>query len=449
MRLFYTTLFLGVLFACQPHKTTEVTHYRYASSMVFRETPFADITPAKSIDSAVTMNINHFQLKYDGQNRLTELKYRLGHTPKAHYERFIRAPWITFEYLGQKEIRRFYNEYGHRTLVSGNVYETHIDWDGQGHRKSLVFLGLNGERVENDFGIAKYKWTQGSDGSVVEKRYDLNGKLVRNRPGFGYMITRFEYNSQDLLYQMTNMGHTGEQPSPDEAGVVYTQIGYDTHGRFSQWLNLDYNGRPIKGMSEIAQIKYIPSEYSGEGEAEFIDENGNPQFTRWGAHRVVYQFDKHGNEVLRQFKGLKNEAINVNNGIGQIKTQWNPSGTQTLHRAYYDKDDNPIGVGDHNLHQFETELNGNGKPITITSKDLNGRAVINPSTAYATEKRLYDDQGRLIERLFLDSEGQPIDHAVWQIAQIKYSYYAEHGLKAVNYFDAKGQSRKPQWNPAH
>lgn len=285
----------------------------FASNIVFRETPYSDIKGANEISKDESKSINHFELTYDNNDRLTEIKYVLNGRLKPYYDRFVRAPQIKIEYNGDQEIRTFYNEHGHRTLVSGDVYEVRIKLSKKGERESLEFYDVKGNAIENDFGIAKYTWIIKDNSTVIEHRFDEEGNLTRNRPGFGYIITEFKFRSDVFLDKMTNLGIEGVRPTPDEAGVVSTQIGYDENGQFIQWLNLDGEGKPIKGMSQIAEIRYTPSSFI-DSDAAFIDENGNPQTTVWGAHLVKYSFDACIPDVFRAFYN----PIIYGDGMGSI-----------------------------------------------------------------------------------------------------------------------------------
>jgi len=62
---------------------------------------------------------------------------------------------------------------------------------------------------------------------------------------------------------------------------------------------------------------------------------------------------------------------------------------------------------------------------------------------------VFDDQDRLIERKFLDTQNKLVDHKTWQIAIFKYSYSDQTTLNEVTSFNALGEKAKPKWNPAH
>ena len=418
-------------------------------SMVFRETPYADIRCGRRITPRNIGDAKHFQLDHDSKGRLIEIRFMQAGALRPYSDRFVRAPRTTITYQDNIETRHYYNEHGHRALAAGNVYETRITRDKEGRRTSLTFHGINAQLVENDFSIASYEWHVEDDGDVVERRYDIDGNVQRNRPGFGYLITRFSYDARGLLFRMTNLGEDGARPTADDAGIVSTVIHYDENRQFTGWLNLDKNHTPKRGMSDIAEIRYLPSLFAGEKDAWFFDADGTPQLTRWGAHRVAYEFDQFGNETHRRHYGTDGASKNANNGVGEIRSTWTPDGAHRISRAYFDIDEKPVGVGSSNIHETRSTIDDQGRLVKNAFFSLNGENVMNPSIGYASEEFIFDDEGRLTEQRFTNAANELTNHNVWGVSNIRYEYANDHSLMNVIHLNAAGETVTPQWNPAH
>ena len=421
---------------------------KYAMSIVFMETPYLDIKGANYISKDSITNVKHFEFDYDAQGRLIESRYVLNDELIAFNDRFVRAPKIKISYQGNLEIRTFYNEYGHRTLVSGDVYETRITLNEKGERIALTFYGLNGKPIENDFGIVTYHWETQLNGSVIESRYNLKGALVRNRPEFQYMITKFVFDQDNMLTAMTNLGLDGKQPTPDDSGVISTRIKYDEKGRFVEWANFDAHGNPIKGMTNLAKIIYKPSAYFSEEVAIFMDEHGKPQNSNWGVHKIIYTFDTYGNEIERTLMDTLNLPTNSRSGLGILKSTYTSDGKHLITSNYFDKDDKPIGFGENQVHQLRVEFDDQNRPVRSTFYDLNGN-IANGWSGYATEEVLFDEQGRLTVRQYLDSNEELVNNQAFDIARFVYEYMNDVELQSVKTYDAESNEIKPQWNPNH
>lgn len=420
---------------------------QFCSSYIFRETPHADIRCAQELDPAVVGDQRYFHFRYDEIGRLIEVSYVQSGALREHSDRFLRASRTVITYEQDEEIRRYFGAFGHRILVSGDVYESRFTLNADGSRRSLRFIGLDGEMVENDFGIARYQWTNDQQGNLIEWRYDLDGNIVRNRPGFGYLVTRFVYDDLGLLVEMTNLGVDGAGEMPDEAGIVSTRISYDEHGRFVQWLNLNADGEPQRGMSNIAEIRYVPSDFASEAVATFVDADGSPQSTNWGIHQVRYQFDRFGNVIAREHFGEDGMPANAENGIGYIEYIWSDDGARLLTERYYDADRQPVSARSTGIHAIIHDWDSNVRSTRFL--DLDGNQVEHPGLGYGVEIQRRNSQGQLSERQFEALSGQLADHAIWRVARSEWSYTADGELERVQHFSADGEERPVSWNPAH
>ena len=420
----------------------------YCASTVFRETPFADIRCARPLAPDTIGARKHFRMHYDSQGRLTELRFQQNGETRPHYGRFVRAPRIVISYSDDLEVRRFYDEYGARTQVSGNVYESRFEHDAHGQRRTLTFAGLDGQPVEDHFGIARYEWTVDEMGNVTEHRYDLDGEITRNRPGFGYLVTRFAYDAQGLLRRMTNLGEDGMAPTPDEAGIVHTEIRYDRLGHFIRWTNLDGDGEPRRGMSGIAEIRYQPGDYAPEADAAFIDADGNPQSTRWGAHRVAYTFDAYGNTITRRYFGEDGTPVAVGHGVSIERVEWTEDGARMTRERFFSETGAPVEGRAQGIHEIRYTQPDDRRHIT-SFHDLEGEIINHPRLSYARDVEIFDTQGRRIGRRFENQDGALVDHGVWGVARFEYVYSDQNDLLAVNRYSADGTARVAEWDPVH
>ena len=437
-----------VVGSCNPKEDKAQTITKYAMGIVFRETPYAAIQGAKIVDKEQVEKVKHFEFDYDEKGRLVEFRYVLKGKLIPFSDRFVRAPKVKISHEDSLEIRTFFNEYGHRTLVSGRVYETRIKRNKKGERTTLTFYGLDGKPIENDFGIVKYHWVKDSNGHIIESRYNLKDELVRNRPEFQYMVTRFSFDGKMMLKEMTNLGLDGKHPTPDESGTVSTRITYDADGRFTEWANFDIDGNLIRGMTNIAKIIYRPSPYFSEQEALFIGKNDLPQHTNWGVHKVVYEFDDYGNEINRVYRDTLNKPTNSNSGLGMVKSTYTTDGMYLQRVSYYNKKGEPIGFGDNKIHGTKVNFDDKGRPVKTSFYNLDG-IVANSWYGYATETTVFDDQGRIKSKMYLDAKGKLANNQEIGIARLEYIYTNGIELEAVQTYDAEGKEKQAQWNPGH
>lgn len=420
----------------------------YAMGMVFRETPFADMRGAGIVNRKDVDNLKHFELDYDSKNRLVEVRYMLNDQLLPYADRFVRASKIIITYQDSLEIRTFFNEYGHRTLVAGNVYSTLIVKDAHNRRKSLTFLGLNDEPVANDFGIASYHWKVESANQIVESRFDLEGNLVRNRPEFQFMVTRFRFDDTGMLERMTHLGLDGQHITVDDAGAAHIEVKYDSLGRLVEWANYDTEDQLVKGMTGIAKIRYEPSPYTTEQKAFFFDEKNNPMSTPWGVHGVLYQFDAFGNVVDRRFVGEFNNPVDTKNGLGIEKTHYTPDGKHVQATAYYDKTEQPIGFGANRIHRILVECDAQSELIRTSFRNLEGE-LVNGWYGYAIEEKVFDEKGRMVALRYMDSEKEMVNNEELGVAEFRYDYNCSDALEGFEAYNQESVKVEPIWNPVH
>ena len=193
----------------------------------------------------------------------------------------------------------------------------------------------------------------------------------------------------------------------------------------------------------------FPQIFAQEQIATFIDADGSPQATNWGAHKVVYSFDRFGNTTDRLHYGTDGDLVESTSGIAQIKTRWTDDGATELSQYYFDIDGQKTASSYSGIHGIITDVDAQNRPVKTRFVDLTGKTILHKGTGYAVEYRTYDDRGRrLIERGFTDTSGTHTNHTTWQVARFTYTYDGEN-LTSAQAFDAAGNPAKPRWNPAH
>ena len=421
----------------------------YAMSIVFAETPFSDIRPAGVVSKDEVGAKKHFEFLYDSLGRLVELSFKQKSKLIAFSDRFVRAPLTRFSYTANTETRIFYNEYAQRSLVSGNVYTSQFTLNKQGERASLKFLDLKGNLTENDFGIATYQWEELSPHSILEKRYNLQNELVRNRPEFQYMITRFDFDRRGLLQTMTNLGESGERITADEAGVVTTQLLYDDARYLLSWKNLDSLGKPVNGLTGMAEIKYKPSGYFAEQEASFWGPEGEPILTPWGVHRVVYEYDPFGNQTTRLFYDQKGERTQSRSGLSLLRMTWTDDGQHMSETAFFDKFDQRISIGKSTVHSYKVDFDINGNPIKTCFYSVGDSKTIYEGLGYFCEEVLFDKKGRKSGLRFLDKSEKLTLNNFLGLARICYTYNSMDELIDVQFLDENNIPVTMEWQASH
>lgn len=209
--------------------------------------PFIEIVGTHLIDSNTASKTSHYIFKYDTYGRLFEIINNHYHTEKVHPLSSIGAYKVVFSYEDDKEIRTFYNANNVRVKNDRKVYKEVYLVGKNNVRKQLNFYDLYDKPMKSNWKIAEYQWQQ-TPKYIIEKRYNLKGKLMDVSPYFPFGITgivldrngapKGHYNLNEKLEIVENKhGVASYQDTYDEDG---NHIKYSYHNKndsliMNQW----------------------------------------------------------------------------------------------------------------------------------------------------------------------------------------------------------------------
>ncbi len=159
----------------------------------------------------------------------------------------------------------------------------------------MFFQNEEGDKIENNWGVASYTWELHDDGSVVEERFNLRGEPQPLRPYFPFHRIRLHYDSNGYISLMQNIDAVGNLKD-NETGVAQDKIEFDSEGRWLGWRVLDKKGNPTEGNGpNVARGINTPTEFGYESAIRYEDRHGRPLRKRhgfWGSKRF---YDAFGN----------------------------------------------------------------------------------------------------------------------------------------------------------
>ncbi len=291
------------------------------------------------LKSDVAFRRNHYRFSYDITNRLVSIAFYNGSTPKNPNHTanlFTLAHRMEFSYEDSKEEVTFFNLKGRQIDVLGNSSQFVYKLNQLGFRESLHFLDSSGNRVENSWNIFEYKWEYLSDGTVIEDRFDKNGKSVSIRPGFEFYRLKLYFNNAGHIALMQNIDDHGNLVE-NNSGASQDKITTNANGNFLQWQVLENQHQLEKGNGPDVAIGIQKfNEFGYESELEHRDENNNLIYSAYGICRSKTQFDKYGNISERSFYNKVNEPSNHKSaGYHKLKMVWDKFGNDRELLSYF------------------------------------------------------------------------------------------------------------------
>ena len=338
-------LFMAVLPACNqaPAKKTANTGTAYFRSLLFSETPWDTERGARELSADAAKEINSYKFVYDDSSRLASVEFVRGDEPLG-YSSMGGAAKVTYEYIDNKQIKRFFDE-NNQPIESGGVFTYEYTLDDNGVRTGLRFLDKEGQPVENRNKIHSYVWVILPDGKVQEKRYNLASEETIMNPFCPFYELRFTYNDKgyvtnmanymgDTLYNCTaeNCGDIGVSYfdfEPSEAGDVLSFTVYNVTGQMS---NLYWGWS--RRVSTFDENGYVLETAMFDQDNEYVAGKMIPV--------TQYTYDSHGALTETRYMDKDRNIINhPDNGVAITEYRYDEKGNRT-ETLRFDKDRVPV-----------------------------------------------------------------------------------------------------------
>jgi hypothetical protein len=341
-------LALFILFAEQIslHAHDNVEYYRH---MIFRASPYGSLMGRHPVQPDKIEYGQHFRIYKDDQGRTSKIEYWFRKANrKGGYERFGAiggAAKLVFTYDGNKIIRTYQDEAGKPMINSWQIASEEIELDKEGHKKSMIYKNLEGERVEDSRGVWEMKWQVSKNGKeVIESRVGKDGMTKRFNNFLDFGTVKMIFDDNGLRWETWNIDEQGNNvlsPKRQVAGVFTT---WDTRTRDEKQITwVDTNGNP----KDLAPFEVMEG-YDGFCTEIYVhDENGNDlgitrlnddnDFVIPAADKGVYDrriFDRQGFLIDQRYFNSVGVPAEQQDGIARIELIRNDKGLVTQVRRY-------------------------------------------------------------------------------------------------------------------
>jgi hypothetical protein len=340
------SLILGIgIVSCTGNKSQKNlnTGVEYFRSLQFSETPYDIEKGIHPLTADQAKNINNYKFTYDNTGRLLSVEFGRN-IVLLGYSSMGGAAKITYEYQGNKQIKRYYNK-DNEQIESGGVFASEYTLDANGKRIGLMFLGKDGAMIENRNKIHSWKWSILPDGMVREQRYNLAGEETIMNPFCPFYELRFTYNDKGYVTRMANyMGDTLYNCTAENCGDIGVSYfvfvpnesgdleSFSVFNVFGQMSNL-YSGWS-KRINKIDENGYISETAVYDQDNEYVGGKSIP------VTQNVY--DSHG--ALTEVKNMDKNRNIINHpesGVAITEYKYDEVGNRT-ETLRYDKERVPL-----------------------------------------------------------------------------------------------------------
>jgi hypothetical protein len=338
-------LIIASLSACNqaPAKKNSDTSIVYYRNLLFSETPWDIEKGSHKLTPEEAVEINSYKFKYDNEGRLLSVEYVRG-DELLGYSSMGEAAKVTYEYSGNKQIKRFYDE-NNQQIESSGAFTSEYTLNENGIRTGLKFFDKNGQPVENRNKIHSYVWAVLDDGMVQEKRYNLANEETIMNPFCPFYELRFTYNEQGYLVRLANyMGDTLYNCTAENCG----DIG-------------------------VSYFSFEPNEHGDVESFSVYNVTGQMSNLYWGWSRRISKYDENG---------------------------------YVLETVVYDQDNEY--VGGKSIPITQNTYDKYGALIETRNMDKDRNIINSPENGVAITEYKYDEKGNRTETLRFDKERKPV-----------------------------------------
>lgn len=408
----------------------------YYADIAFRESPIEDVVGTHRLTADEARVRNHYRLAKDLSGRLISLRHALGDTtrePEPGHRFFNQAAETEICYVGNREVRHFRDAHGNPVTIRGSVAEERYELDENGFRRSLQMIGIDGEAVDNAWGIHRYQWEPQHDGSVIETRFNLAGEPVAMRPELPFFRLRLQFGPGGWLALMSNIDAHGKLVQ-NTMNAAQDRLDYRWNGELLAWNVFDAQQQRIEGNQPgVARGVQSYDERGLPSVTRYEDRNGKPMKASWGSLQDRADYDRFGNLVAIRFTdSAGNPQVVPEIGCAMYAMRWDASGLRRTHLSCLDADGNPAKFAQGGYHQVVERYDEAGDPVEIRFEDDQGRLVSRTDSGIARIQVRFDSRHRPVHRQFLDHRGKPKRLEAAGAAVLEYHYRADgYRLKVV------------------
>jgi len=316
---------------------------KYFRQIQFSDSPWDTEKGAHPITADEAKTINNYKFSYNENGQLASIEYNRNGVLLDYSS--IGAAKITYDYVGDKQLKNFFNE-KNDTIKNGGATTFEYKLDNAGFRVAMRFLDEKGQPVENRNKISNYKWAKLPDGMIQEVRFNLAGENVVMNPFCPFYELRFSYDANGFVTRMANY----------QADTLYN----------------------------------CTAENCGEkGVSYFLFENNEV------GDLINFSVHNTSGQLSNLYWGWA-KRTNVVNKDGSV-----------IESTQYDQDNEYLGGK--NVPVTTSEYDEHGALVKRISMDKDKNIVNNPGNGVATEVYKYDEQGHRTETLQFDKDGVVIE----------------------------------------
>lgn len=357
---------------------------RYFAKLAGVISPMLEYTPRGEVTEQQAKTINHYEVEYDQQGRLSQMRFFQGETPSS--SAYFGAHQVSYAYAKDQHRRSYFDEKGQPAVMSRHYYrggDVHEEiYHHSGNTTTLKLYNSQVERIAVGTGSYEFTAINIDNKRFIQRQFKQDGSANIIFDYLPFEVSMITKDGNDHLYQIINL-------DPDS-------------------LKRSMN-------------------------------------TRAGFSEMRLNFDQYGNELGWDFRDLQGNLVNrpdtgVDGGyaVWQYQTNWinQKLGLFNSFTEIYRKADGSTYCKANGVCRVLTHRDNRGNYLGWEYLDERGKLIANPDDQYAKIVIERDKQGNRKAIKYFDAQGQLRRTG---IAETRYQRDTQGNEIATNY-DANGKS---------
>lgn len=342
--------------------------------------------------------------RYDQRGNLLEISFRgTGGEPVISASDNIYQKVRSYDQRDNLVEERYLGVDGKPTKCRDGYFALRASYDDRGNRIEWKFFDAAGHPMANATGIARVTDAFDPMGRRTEESFwDLDGNPVADSDGIALIVVAYNHLGNQISQEY--YGIDGK-PALSKGAVSKVIARYDVLGNAIEYRFYGLNGKLANGPKGVPIEK---ARYDARGillDNSFFDASEAPAVGKPGYSRVIFQYNRNGKELQRDYLGSDGQLMifrGEEGGIARILSFYDDSGNLTEKRYLNEKNEPVLSWEKIATARFRYSEKGERLEWTILGVD--GLPII-CSEGFAKRLETWDDQGRRIEVTNLDTRG--------------------------------------------
>jgi len=371
-------------------------------------------------------HISRYQLEYDNDGMLTELRYvGFGNTPACDKDN-IHGMNFKYDSKGRIAEIQYVSLDGNITANSNGLAIRRYEYDDNDDWTSVAYLNVEGKGSHdgNNCSLVKLEYDEYGN-RIKESYFDAAGNpsMRTDMSVYGFEYT---YSDQGFRTTQTCLGIDGEKVF-SKAGFVTIKDSCNDNGFVVRRDYLDENGSHTMYSYDgecYSIVRWAKSESDLELKLAIYDETDTPMEMASGVSAMVMEYDSVGNNTKVSFYDGKGAPVACD-GYYYGKVMEYDEFNRIVAERYIGEDGN-LATQDGNIAEIRIAYNLQGAVEKTSFHDKQGK-LTNGGDWYASYDVTYDKLGNIAEIKYYDALSRPCMTS-WGYYRVAYGYDAKTNL---------------------